>query len=173
MQVDGAKAGTNDLESVHGLKSQAMAVGAANTVVRSYDFGDTWELVAGPKASAVLSNVVMLAKNIALVSTGGELYRTEDFGSSWSQVNLPFEISTINEIAFRKNEASQSLLGHLVGTDGTKAIVARSTDGGASWVASTKQIAAGPTGANALSVAVSNLKPSEVAVGGVGDVFVS
>ena len=164
--VDAGAATTEDYNAVHGLRSQIMAGGESGAMAVSEDFGQTWSSITGPSSDNITA-LAVLEKNIAIVATDGPgVYRTEDFGQSWEEVNLAFTVDSIAGISFRKNEAAQSLVGYMAGTVNGEGFVARSIDAGATWVASSQHIASLPTSTGLNAVSAFQTAPNGVVVAG-------
>ena len=165
---DAGAATTSNLLDVHGLKSQAVAVGADNTVVITGDFGETWKSVTGPSGTATddLLTVFMTSENVFLIgSDAGKLYRTENFGKTFSEVLLGFEVTKVTDMVFKRNEVNQSLLGFLTAETSSEGVIAKSIDAGASWSQSTNHVASTPDNiTNMYKVQFCNLNPKKAII---------
>lgn len=130
---DAGVATAQALNDVHALDStHAVAVGAANAVVRTTD-GSTWGSVTGPAPGIILNCVWMKSIDTWFVgSAGGVLYRTNNGGTSWSTVGFSgsgagnvADIYFVNDTVGYMAHATAAPVGRIF----------RTIDGGNSWYA--------------------------------------
>jgi len=63
-------------------------IGTDNTLLKSIDFGDTWESINTPiTASHDLFGMYFINKSIGFISDGIEAYKTINGGQSWNQIS--------------------------------------------------------------------------------------
>jgi photosystem II stability/assembly factor-like uncharacterized protein len=107
-----------------GAGGVAVAVGEMGALLRSQDYGKTWQRLRDEEDVA-WNDVAMLDGGVLLVvGEFGKILRSADGGKSWEKVQAPVE-SSLMAVAFR--DASN---GVAVGLDG---VVLTSSDGGRTW----------------------------------------
>ncbi|MDO6802320.1 hypothetical protein Q4595_07645 [Wenyingzhuangia sp. 1_MG-2023] len=106
---------------------------------RSFDGGYTWELSnAGFPENSSVRRIVMDAKNpthlyAALNGAGGGLYTSTNKGTSWTKIEIPKEITSVNNIYQDRNTKELFIsCGNENATD-KGAGVLKSTNNGKSW----------------------------------------
>lgn len=107
-----------------------IAVGVSNAVVVSVDGGVTWETITGPAAGVTLTACAMISNNEFWVAGGGNLYYTQNGGTTWA--TKPFSGSgsgTIGDINFVT--PTVGYIAHT--TTAPKGRLLRTIDGGHSW----------------------------------------
>ena len=152
--VDGTTT-SNDLNDVHGMGEQMVAVGASATIVVSDNFGDSWTSVTPQVDGTNLTTgnftaVHMVAKDAFLIAhtpaTIGPnapvtLYYTRDFGKTLTACSIVGATlnaagASINDIQLVMNETGLSAIGYMAITNGgttTSGAIARTLDGGFNW----------------------------------------
>jgi photosystem II stability/assembly factor-like uncharacterized protein len=105
----------------------AVAVGNANTLLRTTDGGATWTEPAHPAVS-VLSGVDFVGKVGYAVGNGSAILQSRDGGKTWTALNpnLPFGASLMDASFLTGGK-----VGWVVGFDG---IVLKTTNAGRTWV---------------------------------------
>lgn len=124
-------ASTNDLNAIHASDSlNVVAVGAANTVVRTTNGGISWSLVTGPAVGVVLNSVWMFSALEWLVGTaGGRLFYTVNGGATWTEKGFAGNgVGAVRDIKF----ATPSV-GYMAHNTATAGRILRTINGGYSW----------------------------------------
>lgn len=126
-----AGATVNDLNAIHASDSlNIVAVGAANTVVRTTNGGISWALVTGPAVGIVLNTVWMSSPLEWFVGTaGGKLFYTVNGGVSW--VEKGFASSGTGQV--RDIKFATPSVGYMAHSTATAGRILRTIDGGYSW----------------------------------------
>lgn len=101
----------------------AWAVGEVGAVLRSKDFGASWER-AMPEKDAAWNGIFVGRQKVWLAGEFGRLAMSSDQGGRWTEVAAPVK-SSLMAVTFR-----DELQGVAVGLDG---VVLTTQDGGASW----------------------------------------
>jgi len=120
--------GTNQLWAIDFDDSfiNGIACGAASTVFRTTNSGDTWMPVAGLPSGITFYSVRFGSDNAAYLSgSSGNLFKSTDGGETWNQLGYRFTSSRIRDVSF-----ADTSNGYVVGTG----FVARTTDGGFTWI---------------------------------------
>jgi len=160
---DAGSATTQNLLDIHGYGDQLVAVGVSNAVVVSEDFGETWTAKTGPNSGVQINAVFCLDEDVFLVGCAdGDLYFTEDFGATWSQITHGTGITDIHDITF----AEGSSVGFLVGTQSGAGYIARTLDSGNTWSKTAPYIASLPSNVDLNAVVA--LSPNHILIGGEG-----
>jgi photosystem II stability/assembly factor-like uncharacterized protein len=131
VQISSQGATGNDLNAIHASDSlNVVAVGAANTVLRTANAGVSWGVVPGPEPGAVLTSVWMRTPLEWIVgSATGRLWYTINGGATWDEKGFTGAgTGSVNDIVF----ATPSV-GFLAQNTGTAGRVLRTIDGGFSW----------------------------------------
>jgi hypothetical protein len=127
---DAGVATTQNLKAIDAYDAQSVvAVGDLNAVIYTINGGQSWQAVVGPAVGENLTAVVMKNENKWLVSTNTALYRTEDAGANWTQINLPIIPVAIGKIRFANNTVGYMAV-IVAGPEGR---ILRTIDGGRSW----------------------------------------
>ena len=89
--LSAAGATTNNLTRIHGGAGVLLAVGAANTILKSTNRGVTWSATAAGVTGAHSAVVVNTPQwyEIGTLDTTGKVYWTENGGATWTQRVLP------------------------------------------------------------------------------------
>jgi photosystem II stability/assembly factor-like uncharacterized protein len=123
--------GGPDLDQLYDVsalnRNVAVAVGNANTLLRTTNGGDTWAEPAHPAGSAFLG-VDFVGKVGYVVGNGSKVIKSRDGGQTWIDVSpvLPFSAS-LEDASFLPG----GRVGWVVGFDG---IVLKTTNGGRTWL---------------------------------------
>lgn len=123
---------TSDLNDVHAYDSlNIVAVGAANTVLRSTNGGTSWSAVTGPAVGIVLNAIWMRSATEWLVGTaGGRLFYTVDAGATWTEKLFSGSgAGAVRDIVFVT--PSVGYMAHNTATPSGR--ILRTIDGGYSW----------------------------------------
>lgn len=121
------------LRDVHAFdKNSVIAVGDNNALAHTKNGGQTWELIIGPNVGINLSSCWMYGADTWLVGEGaggtGRLWKTQDAGNSWFEVELAAAVDRIDKIKFVSD-----VEGYLAVRHGTVAKIYRTLTGGYSW----------------------------------------
>lgn len=122
--------GTSEhLYSIHFIASTGWAVGAAGTIIPSFNSGSSWMLPQTSNVSVVLRSVFFLdAQSGWVVGDNGTVISTTNGGTSWIT-----QISTVNQDLFDVQFIDVNN-GWAVGAGG---IVIKTTNGGTTWATET------------------------------------
>lgn len=123
---------TNDLNDIHAFDSNnIVAVGAANTILRTTNGGVSWTLVTGPAPAVVLNCVWLISPTEWLVGTAaGRMYYTADAGNTWTEKLFSGSGSgQVRDIEFVT--PSVGFMAH--STTAPAGRIFRTIDGGYSW----------------------------------------
>lgn len=156
---------TNDLNGIHAADSlNIVAVGAANTVVRTSNGGVSWGLVTGPAVGVVLNTVWMLSPLEWFVGTaGGRLFYTINGGATWTEKGFASAgVGQVRDLVF----ATPSV-GYMAHSTATAGRILRTIDGGYSWYVLPEGTGAIPTNQYIGDLAVCT-DPNIVYGGGLG-----
>lgn len=121
----------NDLNAIHAADSlNIVAVGAANSVVRTTNGGVSWGALTGPAPGVVLNTVWMLSPLEWFVGTaGGRLFYTVNGGATWVEKGFSGNgVGGVRDIRF----ATPSV-GYMAHNTATAGRVLRTINGGYSW----------------------------------------
>jgi photosystem II stability/assembly factor-like uncharacterized protein len=108
------------------------AAGAAGTILKTTDGGNTWSaLTTG--ATAIFYSIAFGNEQIgcAAPSTAGYIYRTTDAGSTWTQISISAGV-IIRSISF-VSQNTVYMVGYISSGSSYTGVVLKSTDGGATW----------------------------------------
>jgi|GEM_PF-3673564 len=97
------------------------------TLVESTD-GAEWTQVSG----APITNAVGANGDVILASSGSQIYKSPDGGANWSAVTQPFQLGAIGPASYAFHD---QVIFAAYGTLNTFGAIARSTDGGDTWEA--------------------------------------
>lgn len=129
---DAGVATTQNLNDIHGLGSNVVAVGASNALIISTDGGANWSALTGPSSGNALTAVWMLSDEEWFVGTdNGELWFTEDIGVTYTQISIETGVDAINQIRF-----SNRYVGAMATTASAASVKGRTyrtSDSGANW----------------------------------------
>lgn len=120
----------NDLHAVHFVNQNVgFAVGAADTIVRTLDGGDTWALMTATGGGGDLFSVWAHDQyRVWVGDDNGDLYYSNDGGTTWTQRAFPNDgAGAVNDIKF-----ANELFGFIIGTSASDSIL-RTIDGGYTW----------------------------------------
>ena len=147
--VDAGSTTDENLNDIHGLGEQVVAVGDDGTIVVSEDFGASWVKAVAEVDGTALGDTVncksvhMVEKDTFLVAvvpdavapaTPVVVYYTRDFGRSLIATTIiGFTPTDIGDIQFVLNETGVSAIGYLAASNATAGGVGRSLDGGLTW----------------------------------------
>jgi hypothetical protein len=161
---DAGSATTQNLNDIHGRKTQFVAVGASNAFVVSSDNGENWSAKTGPSPSDALTAVWILDEDVVIVGNDdGELWYSDDFGDSWTQIAHSLGITNVHDIQFIDGSKT---VGYVCGDTGSAGIVGRTLDGGATWHKDTPYMHSVPTSVDFNCIAAKDA--NTLAVGGEG-----
>lgn len=158
---------TNNLNAVHASDSlNVVAVGAANTILRTTNGGTSWSLVVGPAVGVVLNTVWMRSALEWFVgAANGNLYYTIDGGATWSTKLFPGSAAgSVRDIVFAT--PSVGYLAHSTATPAGR--ILRTIDGGYSWYVMPEGTGSIPANDYVASLAVCR-DPNIVFGAGLGD----
>lgn len=121
------------LRDVHAFdKNNVIAVGDNNALAHTKNGGQTWELIIGPNVGINLSSCWMYTADTWLVGEGaggtGTLWKTQDSGVSWVEVELSAAVDRIDRIKFVSDTE-----GYMIVRQGTVAKIYRTLTGGYNW----------------------------------------
>jgi photosystem II stability/assembly factor-like uncharacterized protein/phosphodiesterase/alkaline phosphatase D-like protein len=152
---------TDALQSAKGVTRSTAWVGGTQNVLRTTNGGNSWTGVGGGLSSRDAATIEAVDGSLAFLgtwvqSTGrAAIQRTTNAGSSWS------EVYAVNGGFFNGIRMFDATTGVAVGNPvGGKWVVARTTDGGATWnriAAEPNQIAGDAGALNAVAVAGSSV----------------
>lgn len=156
----------NDLNDIHAADSQnVVAVGAANTILRTTNGGVSWSLVTGPASGVVLNCVWMKSPLEWFVGTaGGRLFYTVNGGGSWVEKSFASSgTGQVRDIVF-----TTPSVGYMsYSTAGNAGRILRTIDGGYSWYVLPEGTGSIPTNQRVNRLAVCD-DPNIVYGGGLG-----
>lgn len=125
---------TQNLNDIHMLDStNGVVVGASNAILKTTD-GETWASPGtGPAAGVALNAVWMKSREVIFVGTaGGELYRSNNGGASWTVVGFSGSgAGQVRDIYFVNDTVGY--MAHDTATPVGR--IFRTIDGGRSWYA--------------------------------------
>lgn len=142
--------------AIDGAGQVVVSVHDGGRVLFSINNGDSYSLTdAFPNGAVNLRSVwVRNANQWEIGDADGKYWKTDDQGSSWSQVNLPNQ-STLSEILDIKYSPDSSEVGAMaVQTNGNLGLVYRTITGGRSWYEDAPGIDNLPTNERINSVAL-------------------
>jgi hypothetical protein len=113
--------------------SYGMAVGAANVFAYTVDGGEHWVAGTGPNPAVVLTGVRVIDNYRAWVTCAdGDLWYTNDFGTTWTQRTLPTTPTALGAIDL-VDEYAITVVGHLDVAATDYPVIYRSFNGGMDW----------------------------------------
>ena len=163
---DAGNATASDLAAGHAFdKLNVVFVGAANALIYTTNGGVTWALVTGPAVGVALTAVWMYNEITWLVGdANGDLWRSLDSGTTWTEITLPVTPTLIEDIQF-----FDETVGYLAITiAGPAGRILRTTDGGSSFYVLPERSGAIQANDTINSVAVC-ANPNVVYGGGLAD----
>jgi hypothetical protein len=131
--LDAGSSTTATLNDVHAISSTfAVAVGDNGVIVKTEN-GTTWALAdASPVGYGVNINCVWVrSETVWLVGTaGGDLFYTKNGGKTWTEITIAASTPTaVTDIYFPTDS-----IGYVAFTEGGRGKIARTFNGGATWV---------------------------------------
>lgn len=130
--VDAGVLTTNNLNAIHGYRSQVVAVGASDTVVLSLDGGSNWQLGTATGGGNNLTTVFVHSEDTWFIGDdGGNLYYTRDKGATYTTIKLPDTVSSIKHIEFTNR--IHGVLTAVISGSPDKSYVYRTSDSGQKW----------------------------------------
>lgn len=135
---------TEDYAAINGIDSlNIVAVGANNSVVATFNGGETWEAITGPNVGVALTTVWMLSdRNWFVGCADGTLYYTLDSGDSWTIKAFPGSgTGVVRDIAF--SSPTVGWMAHSTATPAGR--ILRTINGGFSWYVAPENNGAIPT----------------------------
>lgn len=159
---------TEDFNDVYAFDNEnVVGVGDNNAVVYTTD-GENWASVTGPSVGVNLNAVLMVKEKEWLVGdAGGQLWHTDDRGSTWTERTFPGSGSgSVEDLV----AASDSVFYMSHTTSGTVARILRSISGGFYWNAEPQTGSGSMPAADRFNgLAVCWREPNVVFAGGLGD----
>ncbi|MFZ4648463.1 MAG: T9SS type A sorting domain-containing protein [Patescibacteria group bacterium] len=120
---------TNNLTTIT-HNGNSLFIGGYNKILKSSDAGLTWQTVLLLNCGDIKQ--IVFSGNNGLACTGNELFNSLDGGNSWTLINLPDSVYSINAISFR-NQFEAYVLATKPGGSGCGGRVFRSFTQGAQW----------------------------------------
>lgn len=115
---------SEDLNKLEIIGNIAFCVGKNGTLLKSTNYGDTWNLLTSSTSSTITS-INFVNSNLGFFTTiDGEVYKTQNGGSSWAGIKLQ-NPGALNCIDFLDEN-----IGLTAGDNGN---IFRTVDGGANW----------------------------------------
>jgi len=158
--IDAGVTTANDLNGIHGVGSQVIAVGATNTLILSNDFGraGTFKSYTGPEVGQALNTVWMTAPDEFYIGTATGKIHYGKYNAFLDTItyftNIPVKGATPTSITDIRFESE--LVGYAAYTTASAGGIARTTNEGRDFNASTPEVvgvaAALPSSATAQAV---------------------
>lgn len=144
----------NDLHAIHFVdEDNGFAVGAADTVLKTTDGGDTWEAASATGGGNALTSVHVLEDRVWVGDDGGSLWFSEDGGVTWTERTGWTGSGTGNEVA--DVEFYDDYVGFMIHTSAAPvSTIFVTVNGGYTWRSLTTPT---NTGLNALTVVSANI----------------
>lgn len=135
MGVEVQSAGTVTIQNLNDVDAfntnTVLAVGQNNAVIYSTDGGESWGSVVGPAVGIHLNACEMWGEETWMVGTNdGRLFVTENQGQTWTEKEIPGNITNIYDIEF-VDEAE----GYMAVEDNGSGYIYRTLTGGYEWTA--------------------------------------
>ncbi len=112
-----------DIQFVNGT---GYAVGENGTVLKSTDWGKSWELLNKPTGYGLLKFTLFSEDTLLVVGRQGKIIKSENGGTSWLTINEQITFNNLSSVDFYKESH-----GWIVGEKGT---ILRTEDDGQTWL---------------------------------------
>jgi len=124
---------------VHPLATETHFLGVENDLMKSTDFGVSWDtLYTFPSSKDFIWDIELTRANTNAIfvatidDTGGSLYRSLDEGRSFVEITLPSQFSTSRKLNVSVSNEDENTFYVMADWYGIK--IAKTTDGGATWI---------------------------------------